>query len=783
MSVNLWLEGKGEKGSFGRPVGTPGAPPDPPDPPGDDTYAATYGIRLAPGALEGTVSTVMLVPLDITDNQLRTSGNGGQSLDNGQDIRIETSGGTLIPYQRDSYNASTGQLTGWIRLPAGIGTAGLEMVLKIGASGGDDQSSDPALVWAGYQGAWEADGTARAGPTLTLESGVTTDTDYRDQMVFDGAGGLAYAADASFLQGHSAQCRMMIVVGDASMDNTERGFFGQGNLEGTGGNWSVSARNRSVAIGNPSTNVIFDGQRFTGGFASWSGPSGSANSASHIYHWNFASGETPECYIDGILSAAANSVTSSGTTVIDPGSFALGRAALDSDSVSWLGSIAAVHVRSWAYGEYEAALLARMLWWPVVEAGAFNPIQLDTGGGYPSAPSLPDLTPDPPDPPDPGEGEGTDIGTALRTVNVSNSSELADALAAAIPGDHIVLANGTYSGPGTWTRDGTLANPIVVRAANLLGASMPANAINPNGAYQTLYGIQFTTGQLSVGNTSEATFTNIWRCRFTGSGAATTSMLVRTYNSKDLDVAYCEWTNHAGRGIAINPTVGSRRVTIRRCWFKPQPVAPANATEAVQIGFGGSDGSNFIDAGCSVIENYFEGWTNDGETISIKCVNNLVKKNTLDGCRAISCRHGWGNRIEANWLDGCASGLTNFDGDFSPDWGNLFLGNRLVNCTDRMKIFAGTVEAQYNGAGSSYQRSNRTVLAGNTSNIPVTIGDRFSSGTWAYPARQTRIRQHSGTINTNVHTETDSQPAVAETLYTWETAAALTTSQVGVAGS
>jgi len=60
---------------------------------------------------------------------------------------------------------------------------------------------------------------------------------------------------------------------------------------------------------------------------------------------------------------------------------------------------------------------------------------------------------------------GTPVPTASRVVNVSNSTELKNALFNALAGDEIVMADGTYKGrfvvaPG---KNGTAANPIILR--------------------------------------------------------------------------------------------------------------------------------------------------------------------------------------------------------------------------------------------------------------------------------------------------------------------------------
>src|SRR5580698_3914395 len=112
----------------------------------------------------------------------------------------------------------------------------------------------------------------------------------------------------------------------------------------------------------------------------------------------------------------------------------------------------------------------------------------------------------------------------LRTVPVSSTSALNSALAGALPGDCIVLANGTYSGV-TVTKSGDAANPITISAANQGQAVFTSGIFQLNNAsYVTIEGLDFTTpgGSLSVDGTSRnvalvmvgATNCRVSRCTF-----------------------------------------------------------------------------------------------------------------------------------------------------------------------------------------------------------------------------------------------------------------------------
>src|SRR5688572_18821179 len=63
------------------------------------------------------------------------------------------------------------------------------------------------------------------------------------------------------------------------------------------------------------------------------------------------------------------------------------------------------------------------------------------------------------------------VAAAARVVPVAGAGQLTAALGAAQKGDEIVLADGTYALTGaSCSAAGTTAEPIVVRAANPLGA-------------------------------------------------------------------------------------------------------------------------------------------------------------------------------------------------------------------------------------------------------------------------------------------------------------------------
>src|ERR671921_401329 len=108
-----------------------------------------------------------------------------------------------------------------------------------------------------------------------------------------------------------------------------------------------------------------------------------------------------------------------------------------------------------------------------------------------------------------GFGATDDPPAPLRTVNVGTSAQLNSALANALPGDHIVLANATYSGSRTLSRAGTATAPIVIKAATKHGATLTLA-----GRYTVAYGLRFTGNSLGVQFAADDTA--VLRCWFLG---------------------------------------------------------------------------------------------------------------------------------------------------------------------------------------------------------------------------------------------------------------------------
>lgn len=363
----------------------------------------------------------------------------------------------------------------------------------------------------------------------------------------------------------------------------------------------------------------------------------------------------------------------------------------------------------------------------------------------------------------------TALPAALRTVNVSNQSQFGAALANAVAGDHIVLANGSYSGLGKWTKSGSQQNPIVVRSANLLGARL-TSSIDPNGSDLIFHGLDFVNATVNIGIDSTSNRVKVWRCRWRDRPAPSTSIALRTYRCNDLDIAYCEWTNWAGRAISFGVAAGTRRPHVRRCLFRNTPVGFFdNATEAVQVGFGRADRP--LDCEALIELCRFTGWNSDDEVVSVKSSGNTLRQLTFDDNEGrCGNRMGRFNQYQAIWFKGP-------NGIRIHDKGNLVLGCDFAQAGQGLRIATGNHDAETEMTMNNHPNAIDTHVAGCSGSI--TIGHAFPGH--AIRARHTTVRQHSGPVYlvSDAHIDTLSHPEQIDVLYSWPFPVRLDDADVG----
>lgn len=104
---------------------------------------------------------------------------------------------------------------------------------------------------------------------------------------------------------------------------------------------------------------------------------------------------------------------------------------------------------------------------------------------------LPPPPPPPPQPPPPTTTSGCPTSGSLRLVSVSTDAQLASALSAALPGDQIRIAAGTYSGARSWSKSGTASAPITLCGLPGVGPVIKSGTFTGTGSYVIYTGIVF----------------------------------------------------------------------------------------------------------------------------------------------------------------------------------------------------------------------------------------------------------------------------------------------------
>ena len=272
----------------------------------------------------------------------------------------------------------------------------------------------------------------------------------------------------------------------------------------------------------------------------------------------------------------------------------------------------------------------------------------------------------------PPAGAEPPLPPCLKTVRVATTAELATAVGAAVPGDCVVLADGSYSFP-TITRTGTEAAPIVIRAANRGKAVMNAGVLHLlDSAYVVVEGLDITSpgGPSTVLNGGSngmlVAFTDSHHCRLTRSRLHPAG----PPEERDWIVISGEKAHHnridhndlgpvtvranmlvidgTGREEPLTPGQVSQYNRIDHNYLHDINNTGGNNWEAMRIGRswqGPTKGFNVIE------RNLLKGASGDPETISVKSSDNVIRHNTLRATRGeITLRHGNRTQVHGNYI-------------------------------------------------------------------------------------------------------------------------------------
>ena len=349
------------------------------------------------------------------------------------------------------------------------------------------------------------------------------------------------------------------------------------------------------------------------------------------------------------------------------------------------------------------------------------------------------------------------IGTA--TANVSSMADLELEVNAALPGDNIVINNGTYAG-GTLNFNvaGTAANPIIIRGQTRAG-------VHINGGSWTLAGtsarivitnMNFHNGHINVRGTHH----RITRCRFDQANRR----IIQIFNATDLRCDHCDFSDY----IDIPPDRTNTNVrrffdldsnfiasgALKRVLFDYNYVHDVDAHISTSfdmptVGTGAASGGTAISNPDFIIDHclfHNISLDGDGEIINTKTSNIKIRFTTWTNnpnSFLNAPRMGQNMEIRSCWFE---ANRVNFCRGYSNNL--LVIGNRFIGNNDLL-IGAGT-EYFTTGDGSGNEAVRNGRVIGNVLDSgQILVGNSFlgqgpQAEPWDTPVLNTNICPPTG---------------------------------------
>ncbi|MGD9509680.1 MAG: chondroitinase-B domain-containing protein [Geminicoccaceae bacterium] len=325
---------------------------------------------------------------------------------------------------------------------------------------------------------------------------------------------------------------------------------------------------------------------------------------------------------------------------------------------------------------------------------------------------------------------------AARTYAVSSSRTFASRLASAQPGDHIVLAPGTWSGNWTLSQSGSSKfAPIVIKAATKNGVTM-TGTLTLAGQFTTVYGLRFSGNSLGVQIARDDT--SVLRCWFMGPRG------VKASNQQNVRIGYNRFTggpvrdlgggHHVYFDIPIGNDVqlpeGGR--IYRNAFASLSGSGSDGEYMHIYIGdTGGRDNTPSLTDFEVSYNRIYDSIRRRG--IYTKRGGFVMFNHVLGrGPGVTGIRHGGGGRFSGNRIDNINSVIINGpDHEVKGNWVRAQQGLRL--------------ECEYvSSSGTFYNAAHRALLVGN--NATVTVGNIQDGATLVTPVNGVRIYNHTGSV-------------------------------------
>ncbi|WP_299188552.1 chondroitinase-B domain-containing protein [uncultured Aquimarina sp.] len=297
-----------------------------------------------------------------------------------------------------------------------------------------------------------------------------------------------------------------------------------------------------------------------------------------------------------------------------------------------------------------------------------------------------------------------------QTIQVNSINKLENAISEAVPGNTIILQNGTYTTTdeiAITNKKGTASKPIVIKAESIGGVTIRGEAgfnVKSNSEYIVIEGFIFkhegVTGLSNSGSYCKFT-RNVFECvknRNTG-----TSSYLKIFGPNN-EISYNTFRNKDYLGPMLSMQGPNNEVAqnnwVHHNYFDNFPDFGENNNSAIQPGY-----KNLIEsrAYLTIEHNLFNKLNADSEgVISVKCWNVTFRHNTVIDSRETCLRQGNESEVYGNYFFG-GTGVRLSDDD------HKIYNNTFVNVETGIKVFSRIIDD-----GANHEIPDRTFIGFNT---------------------------------------------------------------------
>lgn len=247
-------------------------------------------------------------------------------------------------------------------------------------------------------------------------------------------------------------------------------------------------------------------------------------------------------------------------------------------------------------------------------------------------------------------------------------SEINQRISEALPGDTIILANGTWPDVViNFDATGTEDAPIILQAETAGQCTFTGKSkVYISGQHLILSGINFENGtspegavisfQSEDGN-RKASYSRVTQCaiqNFSNSDRLSSDNWVAidgTHNRFDHNYIGTKLNLGTTLIVEISDSLATNNYhSIDSNYFAPKPRMGSNGGETIRVG---ASSQSLKPSNLSLFGNYFDRCNGEVEAVSIKSSNNTIYGNVFYECEGVlALRHGNENRVENNYFIG-----------------------------------------------------------------------------------------------------------------------------------